>query len=330
MRAIAIIMVVGIHSLSYCLPLPITQNKVISFIVQPIPVPLFFLVDGYLFALSISFSKEYNYLKHIQKSIIRLLVPWLIFTLLYLIARYYFELNGYLTDKLIVGRPIKEIIISAYGSVYFAQMYFLISLFLVRLLNPIFKNIIFIKHYAILLILFFCIVMAYNFSAKIIDPLLKIKGGEEPITHALWGVQFYILGIILFKTSAVVKLEKLFFPFLLSFITAMVFHNELLPLYSGRILIQYLYLLSFFFLFAHIGDKLPILDIIGKNTMGIYLVQAPFIINIVSLATNKIILLPLLNYLVISSGTFILSIFVVIAIKKLPYGPVLFGEANRQ
>ena len=127
MRAIGIVMVVGLHSLSYCLPLPIPQQNIISFLVGTIPVPIFFLVDGYLFALHIASPKEYNHLKHIKKSIIRLLVPWMIFTLLYLIARYYFELKGYLPENLIVGHSIKEIIISAYGSVYFAQMYFLIS-----------------------------------------------------------------------------------------------------------------------------------------------------------------------------------------------------------
>ena len=44
-RGIAIIMVVGVHSLGYCLQLPSDQKEAISFIVHTISVPVFFLVN---------------------------------------------------------------------------------------------------------------------------------------------------------------------------------------------------------------------------------------------------------------------------------------------
>lgn len=335
MRATAIIMVIGVHSLAYCLPLPTDQKGIISFIVQTIPVPVFFLVDGYLFALHISSPKEYHYFKYIRKSITRLLVPWAIFTILYAIARYYFELNGYLTEQLILGHSIKEVVISAYGSVYSAQMYFLVSLFLVRLLTPIFKQVIQIKRYPVLLILFICVFIIYNLSSNVINPLLKIEGGQEPVTHALWGIQYYLIGIILFRTFSIVKPEKLFFPFLSLFFIAMIFHVEIWQWHYGHNLIQYLYLITFFLLFTHIGDKLSFLNIIGKNTMGIYLVHAPIILKIISLIMDKTILSPLFNFLSILFGTLILSVCAVIVIKYLPYGTLLFGEpkmllANKQ
>lgn len=329
MRAIAIIMVVGIHTLSYCLPLPTTQKDIIALIVEPIPVALFFLVDGYLFALHISSAKKYNYFDYIRKSAIRLLVPWVIFTLIYLAARYYFEMEGYLTEKLIIGQSPSNIALYSYGSVYFAQMYFLVSLFIVRLFTPIFRRIILFDSHFKSFLIFICFLMAYEFSAGFIDSMLSIKGGEEPITHAIWGVQFYLLGIILYKLPSLINIQKLLIPFISIFAGILFFHKYVFALDYGKLVNQYVYLLVVFFLFSCIGDKFSRLEVIGKNTMGIYLIHAPIIIKLVSLVTNKLIVIPIYNYLVIFVATLLLSMLSVFVIKKIPYGPIMFGEIKK-
>ena len=155
MRAIAIIMVVGVHTLGYCVELPQHQKEIISFIVHYISVPVFFLVDGYLFARGVKFFKGHWYLKIFRNSSFRLLAPWFIFTFAYALSRYAFELTGFLDKKLILGHDWQEVVISAYGSVYAPQMYFLFSLFLIRLCSPIFKQLVIIKSYYVTLSLFF-------------------------------------------------------------------------------------------------------------------------------------------------------------------------------
>jgi surface polysaccharide O-acyltransferase-like enzyme len=323
LRAIAIIMVVGVHSMGYCLPLGDNEKEVVSFIVHSVSVPVFFLVDGYLFARSTILSKEICYFKMFKKSLFRLLVPWVIFTVLYTIARYCFEITGFLDEKLIVGLSLQEVAISAYGSVYSAQMYFLVSLFLIRLCGPIFKRIAFVKNYIVILLLFFCYYAVYKSCVTFISPYLRIDGGQEPILHALWGIQYYLAGIILFKTSVLVDLQKLFVPFLLLFFVTLLNLSELG--HVGFVIIQYLYLITLFLLFVLLENRLPLLDMIGKNTMGIYLIHAPVVIKGVSLISNKFIIVPIWSFISVLFVTFILTIFIVIAVNYVPYGVLLFG-----
>ena len=129
LRAIAIIMVIGVHTLGYCIPLPPDHKQIIKFIVYYISVPVFFLVDGYLFSRRVIHLKNYNYLEYVKNSLFRLLAPWTVFTLAYTFARYAFELTGFFKERLVLGHSSQEVIISAYGSVIAPQMYFLFSLF---------------------------------------------------------------------------------------------------------------------------------------------------------------------------------------------------------
>ncbi len=323
-RAIAIIMVVGVHTLSYCTPLPEYQKKLISFIVHTISVPVFFLVDGYIFARGITFFKEYSYFRSVRKSMFRLLVPWLIFTLFYVFARYYFEISGFLKEKLVVGHSLQDIALFSYGSVYAPQMYFLVSLFLIRLFGPIFRRIILINYYAVILLLFICYLTAYKSSINIIAPYLTIDGGQEPILHAFWGIQYYFIGIVILKTSEVINLQKLFIPFVILFIVALLMRDELGNF--GSVLVQYSYLIALFLLFVTIKNGWPLLDRIGKNTMGVYLIHAPIILKGVSIVLSKFISVPILNFFAILFCTFFVSYCIAISLRHIPCGTLLFGE----
>jgi hypothetical protein len=245
----------------------------------------------------------------------------------YLIARYLFELSGFLQEKLIIGHSLQEVVISAYGSVYAAQMYFLFSLFLIRLCGPVFRQIVSIKNNVFIFLLFLSYLVAYKSSISFIAPYLRIEGGQEPVLHALWGIQYYFIGIILFKTLENIKPVKLFVPVFLLFFVVLLTRNELWQ-FGGVLLIQYLYLVTLFLLFVFIRGRLPVLNILGKNTMGIYLIHSPIVLKAVSLFSNKFILLPVLNFLSILLGTLILTFCIVIAIKNLPFGPFLFGETK--
>jgi len=322
LRAVAIIMVVGVHTLGYCVALPKDLNKIISLIVHPVSVPVFFLVDGYLFARSIIYSNSHSYRNYVRNSLFRLLAPWAIFTLIYTLARYAFEVTGFLKERLILGHPWQEVAISAYGSVYAQQLYFLFSLFLIRLCSPIIKKLFVMRNYFALLVLFFCYYAAYRSLIPSISPHLIIAGGQEPVLHALWGMQFYLVGIVLFKTSEIVNLERLFLPILLLFVLSLLIHD--FGSY-GFSLFQYLYLLTLFLFFASFKKGVPLLDVIGKNTMGIYLIHAPIVLKVVSLVLNKFVSDPMMSFGSVLFATFVLTICITLLINLVPYGCLLFG-----
>jgi surface polysaccharide O-acyltransferase-like enzyme len=323
-RAIAIIMVVAVHTLGYSMVLPHNLKDVISFIVQTVSVPVFFLVDGYLFARSVRDMESYSYARYVRNSVFRLLVPWVVFTLFYTLARYAFELSGYLNEKLIVGHSLRDVVTSAYGSVYAPQLYFLCSLFLIRLCAPLFWRVLFIRNYFILLLVFFCYYAGYRAVIPIVSMFVKINGGNEPLLHALWGSQFYLAGIVIFLTAEIIDLKKLFMPFLLLF-GIVLFMRNFYGDYGFSHLVQYLFLLTFFLFFTLFQRGIPFLGVVGRNTMGIYLIHAPMVLNCVALLVNKCVFDPMLSFVGILVGTFVISIGMVMAINAFPYGCMLFG-----
>ena len=329
LRAIAIIMVVGVHTLGYCMELPHDLKQIITFIVHTISVPVFFLVDGYLFARSVRHLKKYNYAKCVRSSLFRLLAPWAVFTLAYTLARYAFELAGFFKENVVLGHSLHEVILSAYGSVYAPQLYFLCSLFLIRLCAPIFKKALSIENYFALPLLLCIYYAAYRSIIPSASTYLKIEGGQEPLLHALWGLQFYLVGIVIFMTSEIVDLRKLFMPFLLLFILVLVAQNNF-RIDGLNYLVQYLYLITTFLFFTFFQSGFRFLNVIGKNTMGIYLIHAPIVLKVVSLFANMFVFDPVLSFLLILGGTFILSILITMLIISFPYGDLLFGAPYRK
>lgn len=326
-RAIAIIMVVGVHAIDYCITLPPDQLKIISFIVKSIAVPIFFFVDGYLLANAAK-SGKYNYQRIIRNSIFRLLVPWFIFTIMYTILRYVFESAGVLEYQVILGRSWSEVLISAYGSVFALQMYFLVSLFYIRILSPILKHLYIDLSLLSALLLFVFYVAIYIMIKPTISAYLEIEHGLEPLLHAFWGVQFYILGIMVFRANERVDSRLLFSIVLVAFCVAL--GLQVTTGILSKLLVQYLYLLSIFYLFLSVNKEMKILKSIGKNTMGIYLLHLPIIIKIVSLIVNKFVFTPIVSYVVIMFLTTLISYYVVVFINRIPYGSILFGIRYRK
>lgn len=326
LRAMAVFMVVCIHTLGYCLKLPQHEYQIISFIVHTIAVPVFFFVDGWLFAFKESQKVSTDYLTSVRKSSFRLLLPWFTFTLLYTLARYCFEAAGLLEQKILIGRPIAEIVMFSYGSVYAPQMYFLLSLFLVRLLLPCLRPLLKIR-IPYLLLTFAAIYVAYRVLVRFIQPLLDIPGGQEPILHAVWGLQFFIAGLMVFKMK--LSGSK---PYLIAASTLFVLILSIfrfVPI-SLQYITQYLYLITAFMFCSLFPAGFFSLNKIGKNTMGIYLLHTPVLMKGVSLLVNRYIAYPLLTFLSISIVVFVVSMWVTIIMNRIPYGSIVFGMPFRK
>jgi surface polysaccharide O-acyltransferase-like enzyme len=331
LRAAAIFMVVGIHSLGYCTPLPPNQKAILSFIVHTVAVPIFFSVDGFLFARKVFLRKENNYKDYVRKSLVRLILPWFVFSVFYTVMRYCFELSGFLNDHLILGHSFQEVLVSTYGSVIAGQMYFLFSLFLIRLCTPFFRKIVLLQvHFTAIFGLALCVIS--RACSSIVSPYLQIEGGQEPLLHAIWGLQFYFSGIILYRTFQIIRPHRLLLPFFILFISAIIF-QEVLGNILGNLknaIIQYLYLGTLFFLFTIFQNPVSLVSWIGKNTMGVYLLHAPIVLKAVSIVVNKLPFAPIFNYIALLTITSMISIALVFIINKFSFGPILFGLAHQQ
>lgn len=157
-----------------------------------------------------------------------------------------------------------------------------------------------------------------------VTALLMIDGGQEPILHAVWGFQFYFVGMILFRTSKILDLRKLFLPFLFSLLLILLLQYEF---DSSKMpsLVQYVYLITIFSFFTFFQNGLPFLNLIGKNTMGIFLLHSPIVLKSVALILNNFTSNPISSFISICFATSILSLGIALIIQAIPYGPLLFG-----
>lgn len=326
-RAIAIIMVVGVHSNGYCLPLPHSTETVIRILVYQISVPVFFLVDGYLLGNLILQNKSASFLLYIRKSARRLLVPWVIFTVFYATMRYIFEAINYLTDHLIIGLPISAIIKNLYGSLFAGQLYFLLSLFLIRLFFPIAKILIDCRgHQAGIIAIAYIII--YHVLIPVIEPLLKVPG-QDPILNALWGAQFYLVGIALYKYRNQIINKNFIIALMIIFIcfTTIEIFSKVGPV--NGLVTQWLFLLSLFFVMKNYKTQSLVLTLIGERTMDIYLIHVPIVMKLFSIIINKVIATPILSYILIVIGSLVMSLILSLCIRRMPYGYLIFGEVKR-
>jgi fucose 4-O-acetylase-like acetyltransferase len=326
LRAIGIIMVVGVHTLAYCMALPPTLYATIQFIVQAVAVRIFYFVDGYLFARKITESPSFNYPHFIRNSVLRLLIPWAIFSAIYIFARYVFETIGFFKENLVLGCPWWKIVLSAYGDLYAGQLFFLLSLFLIRVCSPLLKKLAATRSFPLVMMVFFGYFVVNKPLISFLTPFLQIPGGQQPIVLAVAGMQFYLFGIVLFKASKIVDVKKFFVPSVLLFVFSFFIPESVSFRYQ---LIQHLYLLSLFIFFTFFHNGVPILNDIGKNTMGIYLIHQPIVVKGVSLIMNKFILDPLSSYLSILVVDFVITYGLVRLINRVPYANFLFGIPYR-
>jgi surface polysaccharide O-acyltransferase-like enzyme len=305
--------------------LPETQETVLSFIVHTIAVPIFFLTDGFLFAFKNATPSAFRYPGYVKRSAFRLMVPWAVFSAIYALALYVSELAGFFEERMIAGSSPGQIIIYAYTSKFAPQMYFLFSLFLVRLASPLSAKILSMKSPAMLLC-FAAYYVFYSLTADRIAAFLTLPGRLEPTLHALWGFQFYLAGMIIHKMRLMDRKSALLIAFALLFGAVLFFNPDPAELFDYRShLDQYLYLMTFFFFFAHLNRARSFITDMGRNSMGIYLLHAPVILKGASMIINRFVSEPLISFPAISISAALLSFFLAAMINRIPCGSLLFG-----
>jgi peptidoglycan/LPS O-acetylase OafA/YrhL len=276
LRGVAVIMVIGTHALNFVTLDPFTKNA-IAFLVQTIAVPSFFLADGFLFMHRHADSKLFDYKAYLQKSAFRLLVPWATFTCIYSFLRLLIEYLGFVPERLILDATLQDLIFLSYMSGIAGHLYFLPVLFLIRTFS--FGTRFLASLPACMLLLIY---LVYSTIFHSVDVKSFFLPGADPILLSLWGMQFYLLGMTLYKYNTRIGKQ----PFAVTFVmfALLIGFQASMPFVAG--LIQHTYLIGAYCSFmalAHLQNRL--IDL-GQHTMGIYLLHAPVIIKGSSLAIS--------------------------------------------
>jgi len=140
--------------------------------------------------------------------------------------------------------------------------------------------------------------------------------GIDPVLLAFWGLQFYLLGVVLYLYHArlVIHSRALSAVALVALIVARA------PSAVVPVVPQYAYLMTAYFLLMAFGARGGILAVVGRSTMGIYLLHAPVLIKGVTLVVAHL-LVPtgVACFLVVSGGTFVLAWMLTKMLMVIPW-----------
>jgi surface polysaccharide O-acyltransferase-like enzyme len=301
-------------------------EQIIKPIVTLIAVPVFFLCDGVLFARARILKKTFYYRRYLIDSARRLLIPWILFSLFYLATRWVFEAAGVLRQELVVGREPTSILIEVYGSAIAPQMYFLLSLFLIRALTVFFRH---LATAQIAIVWVVSIAYAFLFREVITSPLRNALPIDlDPLRHAFWGLQYYLAGILLARYHIEIVKKATTFAFSAFAVCGLAVALGGLA-YSPGIL-QYSSILCAYFVFLAATSRESFLSRMGQNSMGIYLLHAPVILKVVSLIIGLYIAQPIFSYAIVVLGTTAVAYLVTLLVRQIPFGRMIFGEFSKE
>lgn len=313
LRGLAIVMVVGLHSVSY-VNLPDDFSKFIEVILVTTAVPVFFLVDGYIFSSKFSDKSKFNYLEYFRNSVYRLLLPWVVFSIMFLFLRYIGEGFGIFSEVVILNVEFSQLANKLYFSEISSQLYFLLSLFFIRACSKVTIGILSLSRWGV-----FIFYMLYIIMFLELDIIEYSKGRLDPIVHALWGMQYYILGVLLYKID-VIRLYRL--NYFLAFAVFLVILNILeyrLPS------IQIVCLIGLFYVsMKHLGHEMHVTSL-GRQTMGVYLLHMPIVLYLVVVISSVFSSLVFLHYAIVWMFTLWISYALSSKVSQYRCGRIAFG-----
>jgi surface polysaccharide O-acyltransferase-like enzyme len=319
-RAVAVAMVVAVHVFGYVKFGSQEMSDLIWFIIDSIAVPVFFLVDGFLFSMKQMENHTFEYKVYIRTSARRLLVPWVVFSLAYAIFRWGIEIAGFTTEKIIIGATTPQLFLQIYTSGVAPQMYFLLSLFLVRTLALLNRGLVVAPAWIVILS-FACYTAFYRgFFHDEYRSVIPLPG-LDPVQHAFWGLQYYLLGIVLFKLR--VQLTK-YAPVIAggTFVLVVGFR---LTMHTASFLSQYAYLIFAFCFFMTISRRENVLSAAGMHTMGIYLFHNPVLLGGILVVGRLITHDPLTLFMMVWACTFLSAWTVATMVQAVPLGNWMLG-----
>ena len=317
LRIYGMFMVVGVHALGRT-HLPESIEAVIAFIVGTVAVPIFFLVDGFLFAFYQASSQVLDYKDYVLRSAYRLLVPWISFSVVYVFLRLVLEQLGYIHDRVVIGQGPAGFLSAMYFSLAAPQMYFLLSLFFVRMLAWFYRKLLACAVQWSMLAFF-----AYTIVFRNSDVKSYFSPGADPLLLAVWGLQFYLLGMVLCRLHITVPRTAVWLIAFggVTFMGCKIYRPEY------HALIQYAYLVTVYAMSVILTRRFPVAPKLARHNMGIYLLHTPIMLSLVSLALGKVSdKTHILYFAAIVVATFVLSAMAARGIANTPYLRIVLGE----
>jgi len=313
----AVFMVVGIHTMAY-IRVDGGDRGVLEFLFQMIAVPIFFLVDGVLFAKSFREGRSLNYKKYITDSAQRLLIPWVVFNLLYLSIRAVMEYSGFLSESLFRHASpsiVLELILTSRVS---HQMYFLLSLFLIRILAVLWFRLSRLSPLSLLLI--WGCYTSFSFLGGI-DMARVFSEGLDPFHHMAIGIRFYLLGMVLYVYQSFLEEHSGLVVAVCAVLTVLLEWSA----FPG-FLVQIPYLAGVYVAFMkYLGTECAFSHM-GRHTMGVYLIHAPLVVTAVSMVANRYTEGGSAVILVATFAAFVASLFLAKIVGSVRVGRLILGE----
>src|SRR4029453_11355645 len=109
-------------------------------------------------------------------------------------------------------------------------------------------------------------------------------GGQDPLLQAVWGLQYYLLGSVLYVSNSWLSKHAMILAATALAIFVSIYHREI----NSPLMANYSYLCGFYLLFLAIGERSSVLLGLGRSTMGIYLLHFPGVLRAVSFATGLV------------------------------------------
>jgi fucose 4-O-acetylase-like acetyltransferase len=271
----------------------------VMYLVSTIAVPLFCVADGYVFSWKFT-GVVFDYVSFVKKSAMRLLLPWAAFTVVYGVVRIGLEGMDLTRETILIGSDFTGILKVLYLSGLSTHMYFLLSLFLIRLCTIGMSGALRWSgwHWAVL-------TLVYMVVYRWIEPKRWFLPGADPILLALWGGQFYLLGIVIQKWIRLIRLHAV--P-LFVVCVGMAVGAWVWPVTHVGWLGQIAYLTAACIALLLITDHTTWSFALGRDSMGVYLLHAPFIIWGTSLAVTTVLSSsPLIAFTLITFASVVVS-----------------------
>lgn len=318
LKVTGIVMVVAVHVLSR-VELGEHERDLMMYLVGTIAVPLFFVADGFLLSWKLTGAPQFDRGSFVRKCALRLLVPWAGFTILYAIIRVVLEWLKLTRETVLLGNDFLEMVQAIYLSRISPHMYFLLSLFIVRLgIVGLYKTLR-CSSWS-----WFVVSIAYMGIYHLSLPKDWFLPGADPVLLACWGAQFYFLGIALQKGLNGVRLHA---ELLLVFcIVGAIGFRQLSPAHVPYVS-QAFYLASACIALLLITDRTNWSFSMGRDTMGIYLLHAPVIVwGVATIVTALIPGFPLVAFGVTTCASVLISWFVTRLMGRSSGGRLLLGQ----
>jgi fucose 4-O-acetylase-like acetyltransferase len=320
LKATGIVMVVAVH-VATRIDMSEVNGDLIKYLVGTIAVPLFFVADGYVLSWKFANASQFAYASFIKKSSMRLLVPWAAFTVLYTLLRVMLEWLRLTRETVLLGNDLVGFMQVIYLSGVSPHMYFLLSLFMIRLGMGGCSKVLRWPYWV-----WIGITIGYIGLYHLGQPKDWFLPGADPILLAFWGLQFYFLGIVFQKT-----LGRLTFYAVPLFLVCVVATISLRLLFPDSLVFvsQIFYLLAACLMLLWVTDKTRWSFSLGEDTMGIYLLHAPYVVWGVTMMVAAICSPFPLIALVFSTGvSVVLSWIGARWMSRCAAGRLLFGQAT--